>query len=126
MNPEIEEFARALVEHVRDLSIRSNDGALSGTAQHAVARRWREAANHSPDQFARTIIPDVVDDTLFYFLNAIDNGHLRLSYRASTGKTIDLNSAGLGELAGWYVGGDDWREKYSHERFADDSGGVDY
>jgi hypothetical protein len=66
------------------------------------------------------VIPDVVDDTLFYLLQAIDTGLLKLSFTASNGKVVDLPTDGLGELAGWYMGSGGWRRMFSKERFVDD------
>jgi hypothetical protein len=121
MTPEIEEFARTLVQLVRDAAIQSNDRALLPTAHHALAERWRKAASDEPpEDFARVLIPDIVDDTIFYLLQAIDEGSLRLAYTASSGAVVDLTTQGLGELAGWFAGGDGWVGAYSKERFVDD------
>ncbi|CAN5831456.1 hypothetical protein BH11PLA1_BH11PLA1_01560 [soil metagenome] len=62
-----------------------------------------------------SLIPDVVDDTIFHLLDAIDQGLLKMSM-SSNGKTVDLAAEGLGELAGWYMG-NGWRNEYSEERF---------
>lgn len=116
---EIDEFANILVQKVRDAAIQSNDGCL--VANHVMATRWKEAAaSGSPEVFANVLIPDVVDDTLFYLLHAIDDGRLRLSFTASNGNAVDLTREGLSELAGWYIGNDGWRAKYANERFAED------
>ena len=121
MTPEIEEFAKRMIEFVRDASIQSNDRALLPTARYALAKRWaKAAAEESPVDFARVLIPDIVDDTIFYLLHAIDQGGLRLTYTASNGVAVDLTTQGLGELAGWFAGGDGWRALYSKERFVDD------
>ncbi len=66
------------------------------------------------------VIPDVVDDTVFYLLHEIDDAGLRLTYTASNGKTVDLTEEGLSELAGWYMGSGGWRAMFSQERFVDD------
>ena len=117
-SPEIEEFAKLLVEKVRDAAIRSSDAVLPPNTDHAVAKRWREAGrNGDLKSIASVVIPDVVDDTIFYLLHAIDEGLLKLSFAASNGKQVDLYKDG--ELAGWYAG-DDWPMKYSKERFIDD------
>jgi hypothetical protein len=118
MKPEIQEFAKRLVELVRDRSIESNDNTLRPAAQHGVAARWSAASQKSPEEFARVLIPDIVDDTVFYLLNAIDNGEIRLLYTAENGKVIDLTKDGIGELAGWYIGSDGWRQDYSRQRHA--------
>jgi hypothetical protein len=120
--PEIEEFAKLLVQHVRDRAIQSSDGNRSEIAQHVKAKRWREAAGDSGtlEALGKVMIPDVVDDTLFYLLHAIDEGLIKLSFESSAGRTVSLCKEGRGELAGWYLGTEGWREKYSTERFVDD------
>jgi len=121
MIPEVEEFAEMLIKWVRDEAIRSNDVALRPTTENPVAQRWRAAAiKGDPTALARVIIPDVVDDTIFYLLQAIDEGLITLSYTSSTGRAVNLTKEGNSELAGWYMGSDAWRERYSHERFFDD------
>ncbi|HNQ24327.1 MAG TPA: hypothetical protein PKK06_14670 [Phycisphaerae bacterium] len=121
MMTEIEEFARILVESVRDAAIQSNDRTLSG--EHIVAQRWKEAAaTGSPEAFAKVLIPDIVDSTISHLLGAIDQELLRLSFTASNGKSVDLTSVAKesGELSGWYRGEGGWCEKHSKERFIDD------
>lgn len=117
--PEIEEFAKVLIENVRDAAIQSNDRTFG--EQHVVAKRWNEAAaNGSPEAFAKVLIPDIVDSVMFCLLRAIDDGVLRLSFTAANGKTLDLSTEGLSELAGWYMGSGAWRAQYAKERFVDD------
>ena len=121
MTPEIEEFAKILVESVRDTTIRSNDRTLN--EKHVIARRWNEAAaSGSMEAFAKVLIPDIVDSTISHLLGAIDQAILRLSFAASNGKSIDLATVATesGELSGWYKGGNGWCEKYSKERTIDD------
>ncbi|HZZ72355.1 MAG TPA: hypothetical protein VFE24_08880 [Pirellulales bacterium] len=121
MTPELEEFAKILVEKVRDIAIQSNDRTLS--ANHVIAKRWKEAAvNSSPEAFAKVLIPDIVDSTISHLLSAIDQELLRLSFTASNGKSLDLTTVAteFGELSGWYKGGRGWLEKYSKERLIDD------
>jgi len=62
------------------------------------------------------IIPDCVDQTIFYLLHAIDNGELKLTFTAPNGENVDLTDGGFGEMAGWYAGEDNWRERFSKER----------
>ena len=117
-NPQIEEFAKILVREVRDAAIQSSDRCLSPTAIHVIAKRWRESARAGQlEPIAKVLIPDTVDDTIFYLLHAIDDGSLKLSFTDSKGRTIDLSEVGLGELAGWYSG--EWRETFSKERAPD-------
>jgi hypothetical protein len=121
MTPEIEEFGATLVQFVRDAAIQSNDRALLPTARYALAQRWKKAAREeTPENFARVLIPDIVDDTIFYLLQAIDDGRLKLAYTAADGTVVDLTSQGLGELAGWLTGSDGWVAMYSKERSVDD------
>jgi|SRR5215469_6273361 len=120
--PEILEFAKILVREVRDAAIKSCDLCLRPDVSHVIAKRWRESARAGQlEPVAKVLIPDIVDDTIFYLLRAIDEGALKLSFTDSNGRTINLSEEGLGELAGWYGGGTDgWCEKYSKERVPDD------
>jgi hypothetical protein len=77
---EIEEFAKILVREVRDAAIESSDRQLQGPATNPVARRWKESAQSGNlESIASVLIPDIVDDTLFYLLNTIDQGLLQLA-----------------------------------------------
>ena len=77
----------------------------------------------SPTEGVRTVIPDCVDETIFYLLRALDEGVLRLSYADdASGEVVDLTEAGLSELAGWFMGRGGWRAQYSEQRFVDDFG----
>jgi hypothetical protein len=119
--PEIEEFARILTKEVRDAAIRSTDRSLRVDAPDPVAKRWKAAAgDRNLESIASMVAPDIVDDTIFHLLRAIDQELLQLSFTASNGKTVNLSKEGLGELGGWYMGSPGWRAKYSTERFVDD------
>jgi len=115
---EIEEFAKLLVENVRDAAIRNCDDLLQPQANSPVARRWRDTkvAPSSLD----AIIPDVVDEVVFSLLQAIDEGALRMKFISRTGREVDLTEEGLGELSGWYIGSGGWRAMFSKERYEDD------
>jgi hypothetical protein len=116
----IEEFARILVQKVRDPAIESCDANLRAGAKNVIAKRWRAAARRQPDVFAKTIVPDIVDSVVSHLLAAIDQERLRLSFTPSEGTRVDLVKEGRGELSGWYKGPDGWVERYSGERFSDD------
>jgi hypothetical protein len=121
--PPIEEFGKLLVQQVRDQAIRACDQEVSATSRSPVAVRWREAMGDRVDpEVLRTVIPDCVDETVFWLLQAIDQGVLRLSYTDAAGNQVDLAEAGLGELAGWYSGS--WRFTHSEERSVDDFGDL--
>jgi hypothetical protein len=116
-SPGLEEFARKLVQAVRDRALRSCDLNLRPEAAAVPAKRWREAGVTGGSGAANVIVPDAIDEALFFLLNAIDQGILRLRYVAEDGSEVDLSEDGLGELAGWYVGPDGWRRQYSSERY---------
>lgn len=117
----IEEFAKILVQQVRDMAVRRCDLQLRTNAMSPVACRWRVAMKTgNPHLLAETIIPDVVDDVIFGLLHAIDDGTLKVSFATEDGSVVDISKDGLGELAGWFMGSGGWRSHYSTERFADD------
>jgi len=63
---EIEEFARILVEYVRDESIQSSDRLLADEANNVVSKRWKTAVRSGdPHSLLNIVIPDIVDDTIF-------------------------------------------------------------
>lgn len=76
--------------------------------------------NAKIDEVARVVIPDIVDETLFQLLRALDEGLLKLSFNSSNGEAVGLTEDGMDELAGWYMGVPGWRSTYSKERFVDD------
>jgi hypothetical protein len=112
VSKEVEEFARLVVQKVRDQAIAENDRILRET--HSTAKRWRESANRSLEEYTRTVVCDVVDSTVFFLLKAIDNGDIRVSFEASNGLSTKLWDNG--ELAGWYAMDDGWPSAFSSER----------
>jgi hypothetical protein len=124
-DPAIEAFGRALVRLVRDEAVRSGDRALAGSGASPRTRAWREAVvDRGCADAVHRVIPDIVDLTLFHLLEAVDNGRLSLSYRSGEAEPVDLTDAGLGELAGWFLGMDGWREQFSDERYESYSAGL--
>jgi hypothetical protein len=125
-NSTIEEFAKVLVQGVRDTAIKSSDSRLKKDARHLIAERWKKLIReNNAESLIQSLIPDIVDNTLFVLLHAIDQGELRLSFTDSAGKTVDLSEEGLGELAGWFLGSGGWRSQYSAQRFIDDFSDLD-
>ena len=111
-----------VVRHVRDVAIQSCDMQLLPHSQTPVAKRWRRAAIPFDGKVPpHVLIPDCVDEAIFAFLRAIDQGLLRLSFTTESGETVDLTKDGRGELAARYMSNGGWRAKYSKERFFDDS-----
>ena len=120
MQDEIIQFAKLIVQNVRDTTIKGCDGQLStDNLNSPIAKRWQDAKNKGNiDDFEEMIISDCVDDTIFCLLQAIDQGILNLSFNADNGESVNLSKSGLGELSGWYMG--EWRSKYSKERCSND------
>src|SRR5215472_1345730 len=98
--PEIEEFAKLLVQQVRDEAIYNCDRQLQRDAKSPAAKRWRQALKRPKPAMAQIVIADCVDKTVSSLPRAIDQGVLRISFTASNGRTIDLSDDGLGELCG--------------------------
>lgn len=123
--PEVEEFAKLLMQHVRDRAIADCDMARNSECNSVGAKRWRQKMQSGrTDEILAEIIPDCVDYTLFFLLNAIDQGLLRIAFESSSGKMVDLVEAGESEMGGWCMtsGADGWRARFSKRRFnADDA-----
>jgi hypothetical protein len=122
-SPELEEFGKLLVEHVRDAAIQSCDRRRRPDARGAVAARWQKAGGEGGAALASTLIPDCVDEAIFYLLNALDQGLIELRFSTRDGKEVALHEDG--ELAGWYTMTEGWVAKYSQERFVDDFADFD-
>jgi hypothetical protein len=121
LNPEIEEFAKTLVQHVRDGAIRNCDKRLREDAKGTIAARWKKlVTDESSAAIIRALLPDIVDSAIAQLLWAIDQELLRSIFMTSNGKNVDLSVEGAGQLEGWYMGHEGWRQKYSRERFVDD------
>ena len=117
----VQEFAQLLMHHVRDVAIQSCDLQLLPHSQTPTAKRWRRAAIPFNGQVPpQVLIPDCVDEAIYAFLHAIDQGLLPLSYVSENGETVDLVKEGRGELAPRYMAPDGWRAKYSKERINED------
>ena len=115
----IEELGILLVRHVRDVAIQSCDLQLLPHSETAMAKRWRKAALPFNGKVPPEIlIPDCVDETIFTFLRAIDQGLLPLSFTAENGETIDLTK--VGNLAERYIKPGGWRDQFSNERVNQD------
>jgi hypothetical protein len=114
---ELDRFARALVELVRDRSIVECDRLASGAVFGPTGNRWHELlADDGTRAAVVAVVPDIVDHVLFELLNAVDNDQLRLGWECADGTLVPLNDVGGGEMGGWLVGPDAWRERYSSQR----------
>lgn len=119
---EIERFVKILVEEVRDAAIESSETSMDPDCRSLSANRWKKvlADAASTEEAIRILLPDIVDTTIFHLLYAIDNGELPLTFGSSNEKCTDLLEEGRGELAGQYIGLDEWRKRFSKKPFSDD------
>ncbi len=116
--PEVEEFALALVRHVRDAAIRDFDVVLDPGGTSPMTKRCLAVVD-KPSKLGE-VIADAIDVTVFSMLRAIDEGALRLQYIAENGRAVELTEEGRGELGGWYMGSGGWRAMFSQQRYIDD------
>src|SRR5262245_7969651 len=92
----IEEFGERLVRYVRDMAIHAGDLRGSSGCESVAAKRWRAAAAAAGGQIPPgTMIPECVDDTVFYLLYSMDDAEmLHLSFTTKGGETTDLSVVG--------------------------------
>ena len=115
---ELRQFAELLMRLVRDQSIASCDALAAGRMGGAAGKRWRELlADDQARDAVRALIPEIVDEVLFYFVNALDADDLPLAWRREDGSYVDLYELGGSELGGDLMVSDGWRAKYSSQRF---------
>lgn len=111
----LENFAVDMVE-IRDTTIDSVVFMTEPSYKGPRRERWRNALEGADVDEIRRVLVDVVDETIFHVLDAIDNGQLKLY-------VVDGNTPGtfrrLADLASeplaWsFVGDDDgWRSTLS-------------
>ena len=116
---EIDEFAKLLVLYVRDEAIQACDSNYEAKSNNPISKRWRDMKESNADAIVAELIPDCIDIALFYLMKAIDNGDIRLTFTSAEGKAVDLEDEGKGELAGWYLGDENFRARFSKERYTD-------
>lgn len=112
-----DEFAKKLVQKVRDVSIQSLDRMLKSAREGnkvASMQGWKNA--EAEGKLPEVMIADCVDTALFTLLDAIDNQVLRLQFEGDDGTQLDLGESQ--ELAGWFIGdiADSWRGRFAKER----------
>jgi hypothetical protein len=113
---ELERFARLLMGLVRDRAIGECDRLAQGSVRGPSGKRWQDVISQkSPQDALAELIPEIVDQTLFQLLDAIDNGALPLHWQGEDGSVEPLSEVGLNEMAGWVAGGD-WPHEYSKKR----------
>jgi hypothetical protein len=93
---------------------------LNPDTRSPIGRKWIEALGTANlNEIANVVVPDCIDEAVFCLLNAIDEEGIVLSFIAPGGESVDLSKEGLGELAGWYMGVESWREQFSEEKIND-------
>jgi hypothetical protein len=117
MKNSIDEFAGILIREVRDAAISACEARLDPQATSPVAMRWKKS--NVDDESVRMLAADAVDQTLFYLLDAIDNGILRMKFISESAEEIDLTKESRGEFAGWYMGPGGWIETFSAKQAFD-------
>ena len=122
-DPELTRFAELLMQFVRDRAIHESDRRFSG---HLKGRQQRDWASLGVEARAAVedCVPEVVDQTLFELLDAIDNRLLPLAWERPDGTFVRLSELGLEEMAGWLAGSPGWRHEFSAERFFDPLGDL--
>lgn len=121
IDKEIIQFAQELIIQVRDNAIQALTVQLHSTnLRSPTTKRWNEAKKSGDfNKFGEIMIADCIDEALFQFFNAIDEGSLNISY-STKDRLINLTkSETAGELAGWYIG--EWRYQFTKERVNDNN-----
>jgi len=117
---ELNDFAELLMRVVRDRAISTCEAFAAGRMGGPDGERWNTVlAGRDARSAVAELIADIVDQTLFYLLNSLDNGDLPLALRRANGSCVDLYDLGRSEMAGWFLGPDGWRARYSTHRFFD-------
>lgn len=113
---QLDHFAKALVQHVRDEAIRNIQVMSRSQCRTDWAQRWRDVSETDATMAAIVeVIPDIVDKTICQLLRAIDSGDVPLHY-VDGASHVDIGSIAPGELVGMFMASEGWRSKYSSER----------
>jgi hypothetical protein len=125
-DPDLQQFAQALIRQVRDRAIDACDHLASGTSSSRRAVQWQSVLQTSDSRAALTaLIPDIVDQVLFELLDRADNDLLPLAWRRNSGDYVPLSDLGHGEMAGWLMMGEGgWLQSFSEKRFNDYIAGL--
>jgi len=114
---ELERFASALMQMVRDPAIEESDRLASGRSPGPTGERWKTVLRDEGARRAITeLLPDVVDQVLFELLRAADYDELELGWKGADGRFVRLSEVGEGEMSGWLMATGGWRAQYSSQR----------
>ena len=120
---ELDRFAERLMTNVRDQAIVDLDARVSEPARDPISRRWAKVIQGDQTRdTVRALIPEIVDHVLYQLLHAIDNEDLPLAWLNEDGSCTSLEELGLGEMAGWMMPPEGWRERFSSQRAPDPLG----
>lgn len=115
----LDEFAQLVMKRVRDESVWRADAIISGRLKGEKAELIREKMGSLTTDTLKSmsvLIPEIIDSTLFYLFNMLDDeDDLKLYFTSRNGITIVLNEASDG-LAGELFNKDGWINRFSTER----------
>ncbi len=112
----LEKFAELFIKNVRDRAIEECDNNL--VSNSPIAQRWNKSIqNGDIQEFAKNVIADSVDISLFYALLSVDDEDFDIIFKIN-GVEYRLGEKFSGELGGYYTGL--WVEKFSNQRFYND------
>lgn len=113
MSPEIDEFGEKIVRFVRDPAISAAEVLKNRGSKGPTRLKLNEYDPKIVEAVLDIVVPELVDDTIFHLMRAIDFGDIRLSYRSDADKECDLEDVGMQELHGWLFGDEGWVSRYS-------------
>lgn len=115
MSAGIEQFAEELLREVREVAVDSCQFLTEGGVSGPGGNRWDKLlTNDQLQALARSLIPDIVDLTLFALLDAVDTERLSLFWRGEGAEEVqDLLDVGGSDMAGSFVYPKGWRSVYA-------------
>jgi len=117
---ELDRFAERLMTTVRDRAIVDLDARVADPTGDPISRRWGKVIQDDQIRDAlHQLIPEIVDHVLYQLLRAIDYEELPVAWMREDGSWISLEELGLGEMAGWMMPPEGWRERFSGQRAPD-------
>jgi hypothetical protein len=117
---ELTRFAKLLIHHVRDRAIIDCDNLASGEVSGPAGERWQGFVQNAAARDAlNALIPDIVDLTVAWLLNTLDNNHLPMAWRREDNSWVAMTDLGQCEMEGWLMGPSGWLESFAEQRVYD-------
>lgn len=113
MSTEIDEFGEKLVRFVRDPVIEAAEVLKNRLSKGPTRQKLNAYDAATVSAVLDIVVPEMVDDTIFHLMRAIDFGDIRLSYRSDADRDFDLEEIGMQELHGWLFGDESWIHRFS-------------